>query len=287
MPKISVLMPVYRTNEDFLRQAIESILRQSFADFEFLIVDDCPEDDREDIIKSYTDPRIRYYKNERNLGIAESRNRLIDMARGEYLAVVDHDDVSLPERFARQIAYLDAHPETGVVGTKLKTIIRKRVSSNPTEDRDIKMALMRTCAVSHQTAMIRKSVLDEHNIRYEKEFSPAEDYCLFCRLISHTGFYNINDEILLYYRDHATNTSHTQFDKMQQATLAVWAFVKAQHPVLYNEFLLKAKHTTFVRLFGFIPLLTVVTKANQTKIYLLSFILLCRLKSVIKIKEVS
>ena len=116
MVRVSVLMPVYRTNEEYLREAISSILAQTYSDFEFLILDDCPEDDRELIVKSYKDRRIKYLRNETNMGISESRNKLVDMARGEYLAVMDHDDVSLPERLEKQVNYLDAHPDVGVVG---------------------------------------------------------------------------------------------------------------------------------------------------------------------------
>ena len=88
-------MPVYKTQEEHLRAAIESILNQSFTDFEFLILDDCPTDTRETIVKSYNDPRIKYLINETNLGISKARNKLIDLAQGEYLAVFDHDDLSL------------------------------------------------------------------------------------------------------------------------------------------------------------------------------------------------
>lgn len=128
MPKVSVLMPVYKTDEKYLRGAIESVLRQTFSDFEFLILDDAPEDSREDIVKSYKDKRIKYIKNETNLGITPSRNKLIELAKGEYLAVMDHDDVSLPERFAKQIKYLDEYPEVGVVGCKIKTMIGGKFS---------------------------------------------------------------------------------------------------------------------------------------------------------------
>ena len=110
MVKVSVLMPVYKTNEAYLREAIESILKQIFTDFEFLIVDDCPSDTREAIVKSYNDSRIVYSINPQNFGIAGVRNKLIDMAQGEYLAIMDHDDVSLPERFQKQVEILDAHP---------------------------------------------------------------------------------------------------------------------------------------------------------------------------------
>lgn len=285
MPKVSVLMPVYKTKEDYLREAIESILTQTFEDFEFLILDDCPEDDREQIVKSYKDKRIKYFKNERNLGITPSRNKLIDMAKGEYLAVFDHDDISLPERFAKEVSYLDEHPEVGVVSCVSKSIIRKRLSQNPIEDHNIKLALMRTCAINHSASMIRKSVLIDNNVRYEEEFSPSEDYALWCRLIPYTKFYNI-PEILFYYRDHKDNTSHHQEDKMQSATFAIWAFVKVANPVLYEEFLLKAKHTTRWRLFGFIPLITKVDQKNHSKIYLFEKIPLLTKKNNAKLKGI-
>ena len=118
MPKISVLLPVYNTAEDYLRECIDGILGQTFSDFELIIVNDASTDANvERVVKSYEDSRIRYYVNEKNLGISETRNKLIDLAQGEYLAVHDHDDVSLPERFAKQVAYLDMHPEIGVLGT--------------------------------------------------------------------------------------------------------------------------------------------------------------------------
>ena len=285
MPKVSVLMPVYKTNEKYLREAISSILNQTFTDFEFLILDDCPSDTREGIVRSYNDDRIKYYKNEQNLGITPSRNKLIDMAKGEYLAVFDHDDISLPIRFEKQVQYLDEHKDVGVVSCKVKSIIRNKLSKNPTNDTDIKLALMRACVINHPASMIRKSVLTENNICYEERFSPSEDYALWCRLIPFTKFHNIN-EVLFHYRDHAENTSHKQENKMQQATLAIWAFVKNDNPTLYNEFLLKAKHTTRIRLFGFIPFLTIIKQANRTKVYLFEKIPLFTSKSVIKLQEV-
>ena len=283
MPKVSVLMPVYKTSEKYLREAIESILNQTFEDFEFLILDDCPEDDREEIVRSYKDKRIKYYKNEKNLGITPSRNKLIDMAKGEYLAVFDHDDVSLPERFQKQVQYLDEHQDVGVVSSNVKSLVKGRISVNPIDDYNIKMALIRTCAIFHPASMIRKSVLINNNVRYEERFSPAEDYALWCRLIPFTNFYNIPD-VLFHYRDHVENTSHKQEEKMQQATLSIWSFVKVENPALHEEFLLKAKRTKRTRLFGFIPFLTTITQANRTKTYLFEKILLFTTKEVIKLK---
>ena len=283
MPKVSVLMPVYKTKEEYLRAAIESILTQTFTDFEFLILDDCPEDDRGAVVRSYKDKRIKYFKNNKNLGISASRNKLINMAKGEYLAVFDHDDISLPERLTREAAYLDEHPETGVVASQVKNIIKQHASKNPADDADIKLALMRNCVIPHPASMIRKSVLTENNIYYEERFSPAEDYALWCRLIPYTKFHNL-DEVLFWYRDHQENTSHKQNNKMKNATYAIWAFVKTANPLLYEEFLLKAKQTIRIRLFGFIPFLSIIKQTSRIKIYLFEKILLFSCKVAIKLK---
>lgn len=131
MVKVSVLMPVYKTKEEYLREAISSILNQTFTDFEFLILDDCPDDDREKIVKSYQDKRITYFKNEKNLGISASRNKLIDMAQGEYLAIFDHDDISMPTRLEKQVVYLDEHPEIGVVSSFIEKFPKIKISKHP------------------------------------------------------------------------------------------------------------------------------------------------------------
>ena len=283
MVKVSVLMPVYKTNEKFLREAIDSILGQTFSDFEFLILDDCPEEDRESVVKSYDDERIKYIKNEKNLGITPSRNKLIDMAEGEYLAVFDHDDISLPERFQKQVEFLDNHPEVGVVGCVVKLMSNGKLSRNPVCSDDIKKSLMTVCAITHPASMVRKSVLDEHNIRYEEKFSPSEDYAIWCRLIPYTEFHNLED-VLFLYRDHENNTSHNQHQKMSRAAVAIRSFVQAENPALYNEFLWYAESVNKIMLFGVIPLITIRKKENKTSVYLFEKILVFRSKFTRKLQ---
>ena len=233
MPRVSVLMPVYNTKPEHLREAIDSILAQTFTDFEFLILNDCsPNADVEEVVKSYTDPRIVYARNERNLGISGARNRLLDMAQGEYLAVMDHDDISLPERFAKQVAFLDAQPGVGIVGTLTQSMSTGKVKMRPTTDVEIKKMLMAHCNLSHPSCMLRASVLKKHSIRYEKQFSPAEDYSLFARLIPVTEF-AILLEALFVYRDWEGNTSNTQAKKMEAAAYGVHAFMRRDNPELW------------------------------------------------------
>src|SRR4030067_2908226 len=109
-PIISVIMPVHN-GETFLREAIDSVLNQTFTDYEFIIIDDASKDTTADIIKSYTDPRINYIKNDNNFGVTRSLNIGLKLARGKYIARMDHDDVSLPERLETQAAFLNQHPE--------------------------------------------------------------------------------------------------------------------------------------------------------------------------------
>ena len=213
MPRVSILMPVYNTRQEYLREAIDSLLAQTFTDFEFLILNDASTDPQvEEVVKSYTDPRIVYAVNEHNLGISGARNRLLEMAQGEYLAVMDHDDISLPERLEKEVTFLDAHPEVGVVGSLVEKIDDGHVKPLPADDTAIKKMLMIHCNFSHSSSMIRRSVLESNHIRYETLFSPAEDYALFARLIPVTQF-AIIQEPLFRYRAWTGNTSHTQAKK--------------------------------------------------------------------------
>ena len=285
MPKISVLIPTYNTKEEYLREAIESVLRQTFADFEFIILDDCsPDPNVEKVVKSYTDPRIRFYKNEQNMGISKTRNKLIELATGEYLAVMDHDDVSLPERFEKEAAYLDAHPDVGLVSCQAEKFPHGGLTGNPENDKEIKLVMMYDCPIIHSACMIRKSVLVDNNIRYEEEFSPSEDYALYVRLMKVTKVHNL-PEVLFCYRWHTTNTSILQEDKMKSATLAVRALMKAEIPALYNEFQLKATHTVRVWLFGFIPVLKIETRCYKTKVYLFNKLPLLNVKRSSRLQE--
>lgn len=282
MPKVSVLMAVYNTKEEYLRTAIESVLNQTFKDFEFILLDDAsPDRNVERVIKSYSDKRIRYVCNEKNLGISLTRNRLIDLANGKYLAVMDHDDISLPERFAEEVKYLDEHPDVGVVSCFIKDFPSGKVAHLFENDDDIKIQLMNSCAIIHSACMIRKSVLDDNSIRYENAFSPAEDYALWCRLIPVTKFHNI-PKVLFHYRVHTTNTFKVQNVKMQKTTAAIHEFVQRENPVLYRQFQSMKTEETEIKLFGFIPFISKKTQNNKTKWFLFGKIVLCSVKHRIK-----
>lgn len=251
--KVSVLMPIYNTNEKFLREAIESILAQTYQNFELLILNDSPDNTHlDDVVSSYNDPRIIYAKNEKNMGISKSRNKLMKMAKGEYFAVFDHDDVSLPLRFEKQVAYLDFHPEVGVCGSFFGLLNKNKITKKPVSSDLIENALMMGCAVHHPSSMIRASVLKENHIEYEEEFTPAEDYALWARLIGKTKFYNIPEPLILY-RMHDTQTSCIQEEKMKRATEKIHAFVRHDNPNIWKKVCEEVPCIVRVKLFNMIP----------------------------------
>ena len=264
--KVSVLTPIYKTDERFLREAIESVLDQTFRDFELLLLDDCPDDTRESVVRSYDDRRIVYLRNERNLGITASRNKLIDLAKGEYLAVFDHDDICRPERLAKQVAYLDAHPDCGVVGGWTRLTSNGSVNTYPEEDQDIRYGMMSGPTLWHPASMIRRSVLAEHGIRYEAGYSPVEDYMLWMRLLAHTSFHNLQ-EVLIDYRWHPGNTSTVRKAQLVASDLRVRAWAKVHYPDLYTEYEFRRTTVFRVRLFG-VPVLKIESSERTVDVRL-------------------
>lgn len=279
-PKVSVLTPIYNTNAQHLRECIDSVLAQTFTDFEFVILNDSPENTALDkIVASYTDKRIRYYKNDHNMGIAASRNRLMQLARGEYMAIFDHDDICAPDRLAVQTAFLDENPNVGVVSSLLEIFTDsgfKCILATPWMDTDIKIMMTRDCCIAHSAAMIRKSLLAENHIEYDAFYSPAEDYQMWAQLIPITRFHNIQRP-LVRYRRHTNNTSVRQIVRMSAAHRAIALDLRNKFPAYWNEVRHSdsANITLFrLRLFGRIPLL----KVKNNHIYLFEIIPVFKIK---------
>ena len=203
MPKVSVLMPVYNTKEKYLREAIESILNQTFTDFEFIILNDGSTDENvERVIKSYDDERIKYFYKE-NTGIADTLNNGMAKAQGEYIARMDSDDISLSERFAKQVKFLDDNKEISVIGCNFEIFPEVKVVQHI---QNIKyMDLIRGCQIGHPTVMFRRSDFERYNLAYNPNYK-CEDYELWSRAIRYLKFANL-EEVLLHYRWHETNLS--------------------------------------------------------------------------------
>ena len=266
--KLSIIVPVYNA-EKYLDRTIKNILEQTFTDFEFLILNDSPDNKEiENIVKEYAkrDKRIKYYKNEKNMGITPSRNKLLDLAKGEYLAIFDHDDISVPERLEKEVAYLDSYPYCGVVSGWIQYFgDDEYVCKTKENDVDIKISLTDHCEIMHTAAMIRKSILDEYGVKYDEKYTPNEDHWLWICLIDLTYFHNIQD-VLVKYRWHKNNTSHNQQIKMDAKFNIIRSYMTVKYPLLRKEYEKNYRIGTVfrLRLFGFIPLL----KIKNNKIYI-------------------
>ncbi len=203
MPKISVIMPAYNA-EKYIKEAVDSILNQTYGDFELIVINDCSKDRTKDILLSYTDRRIVYLENEKNLGVAGTLNHGLSAAQGEYIARMDSDDIALPQRFEKQLAYLENHPQTVMCGSKITVFYdtgEESLCHYPAEDGRIKAALLFSSPFAHPSVMIRRQVLDLHQLHYEEAFEKVEDYRLWTRLAEFGQLYNL-PEPLLRYRKH-------------------------------------------------------------------------------------
>ena len=202
MPKVTVLMSVYN-GEKYLREAMESILNQTFGDFEFLIINDASTDTSKEIILSYADLRIVYVENEINLGLTKSLNEGLKLVKGEYVARMDDDDISLPMRLEKQVQFMDNNPDVGVCGTWFKLFPSGELVERPVTNDEIRLHLFRDNALGHPTVMLRVEVLKWNNFYYNPEYTYAQDYELWTRLMQKTKMHNI-PEVLLKYRVHET-----------------------------------------------------------------------------------
>lgn len=205
MPAISVIMPVYNAQQ-YLRESITSILSQGFDDFEFLIFNDGSTDGSREIIKSFNDPRIRFTDFSYNQGYVALLNLGLKNATGKYIARMDADDISQPDRFQKQYNFLEKNPEYIVCGTLFSVIGGRPIVELPLKDEDIKLKMLYITPYCHPSVMMRADVLRARKIYYKAEHMPAEDHELWGRLASHGKFINL-PEPLLNYRVHDNNIS--------------------------------------------------------------------------------
>lgn len=206
MSLVSVVLPVYNS-EDYISQALESILDQTYSNLEILIINDGSNDETLSLLKGYTDKRIRIINNERNKGLIFSLNRGLCEVQGEYIARMDADDISLPTRIKEQVTFLELNPHIGVCGTWMESFGKvNSFHQLPVENDDIKLRMLFKCSFFHPTVMIRNSLLKINGVKYKENYKHAEDYKLWTDLYDKTGFYNL-PKVLLKYRTHNENVS--------------------------------------------------------------------------------
>ena len=205
-PQISVIMSVYN-EEAYLPESMGSILSQTEEDFEVIVIDDCSADRSAEIIESYHDPRIRLIRSEENRGLTKNLNTALEYCRGRYIARMDGDDISLPKRFAHQMAYMDAHPDLMLTGTQTQTFGAQNMVWRLSDDsKDLRIRMLLRPVLAHPTFMMRRELIFEHGFRYDESFRSAQDYD-FAQRVSERFDIGIVPEVLLRYRTHGKQIS--------------------------------------------------------------------------------
>ena len=223
-PTITVLLSVYNA-ENYVGIAIESILKQSFTDFELIAVDDCSTDKSWDIVQQYMklDSRVIAKRNEVNLGGCKTLNVGLKLAKGKYIARLDNDDWSYPNRLEKQFDFLEAHPDVGIVGGVMEIMNQHGEVTGKRKynisDQEIRNKIFRYSPFSHPLVMIRKSILDKVG-SYDPTYAPADDYELYFRIGNESQFANLPD-VIMRYRLIPSSITFMQTKKMELATINV------------------------------------------------------------------
>ena len=225
-------MPTYNV-APYVREAIESVLRQTYSDFDLLVIDDCSTDDTVSVVQSVDDPRIHIVQNEKNVGLAENLNRGLSHITTEYVARMDGDDIAEPFWLEKEVAVLDSHPEIGICsggferfGT-VKSLVRF-----PERHEDSMANMLFECSVIVPT--FRMSLYRDHGLRYSTEAFPAEDYRFWAECLRVTKIYNIQ-ETLFHYRMHPMQICTARREEQQRKVAQVRRYMLEWLSEDFNE----------------------------------------------------
>ena len=227
LPPVTIVMPAYNTAK-YIGEAIESILNQTFRDFEFLIIDDCSTDNTLEIARHFTDKRIRVIRNSRNLGLPACENIGLHEVKGKYYARMDSDDISSPDRIEKLFHYLEAHPQTDVCGSALKLFGDKEVIASYLQDHEqIAAELIWTCSMPHAACMMRMEKIRLHDLSYDESYSVGEDWIFLMKAKDHLRFSNLKDVLYLYRRGPQSMVS--------QASAEIWKHNSRVYRALFSD----------------------------------------------------
>ncbi|WP_157971731.1 glycosyltransferase family 2 protein [Halorussus litoreus] len=200
-PDVSVLISVYN-EEPYVEEAIESILTQTYDDFELVVIDDGSTDGTRARLRNVDDPRMKYVENDRNVGFVRTLNQGLDMCSGKYVARMDADDVARRDRIEKQVRFLESHPEVGIVGSYWENFADETESTQlvtvPETDAEIRWNVLLHCPFGHPTVLLRRRVLEDKDLRYSPHYSEIEDYELWPRVLKHTQGANIPEPLLAH-----------------------------------------------------------------------------------------
>ncbi|MEZ3422496.1 MAG: glycosyltransferase family 2 protein [Lachnospiraceae bacterium] len=219
MPRVSVIMPLYNA-EKYVKQSINSILNQTYTDFELVIVDDQSTDNSYEIVQQIQDKRIHLFQNSKNLGIAQTRNIALQHASGEYIAIMDDDDIAPLYRFEKEILYLDSHKDIIAVGGHCRYIDKDgndlgkqwNIFTNPMY---INAHIIFDDPIPNSSGMVRNEIIQKYNIQYKDNMYGTEDYRFWAECSVYGFLGNIN-EVMLYWRTNYENETEKAFKLYSQ-----------------------------------------------------------------------
>ena len=223
-PKISLIMSVYN-GEEYLSEAVQSVVNQTFSDWELIVINDCSTDATAEILSNFAkkDERIKVYTNEVNLRLPSSLNRALEIARGKYIARMDADDVCLPSRLQKQYDFMEEHPEIALSSCRFMTLKNGVISSGGCGGRSdcesVKALLLVTNPVLHPGIIARAEVIKE--LKYDKNFTCTEDMELWTRFVMGGFKVEIMSEYLMIYRLHDKQITKTTLDRQHSEVLNV------------------------------------------------------------------
>lgn len=202
----------YNTPEEYLREAVESILNQTYTNFELIISDDASREENLAVIESFSDPRIVLIKGTENRGISHATNKGLERVRGEYIARMDSDDIALPTRFEEQVAYMEAHTDVDVLASKAKIFgAQDGVLAMGTADpEELACLLFFGCRICHPTTMFRTDFFRRAGLQYNESFPLAVDYEIWYRFLEKGAKIVEQQKVLLHYRSHQKQVTTAQ-----------------------------------------------------------------------------
>lgn len=200
MIKVSIIMAVYNA-EEFLFEAIESVLNQSHKNFEFIIIDDGSTDQSLKVINIFKDPRIILIKNSKNMGLIYSLNKGLSLAKGKYIFRMDADDICKIKKLEKQINCMEENPDIDVLGTASSSLINKKIKKNKIilGEKNIQATLLFNNCITHPTVVMRRKSLEKYNLSYNFEYKGCEDYAFWCENMFRLKIKNLSED-LFYYR---------------------------------------------------------------------------------------
>jgi glycosyltransferase involved in cell wall biosynthesis len=252
-PTVSVVMAV-KNGGQIMREAIDSILNQTFTDFEFIIINDGSTDETLEVLAEYKDPRIQVYSQE-NQGVARSANRGLAIARGKYIARQDHDDISLPARLQKQVEYLESHPECGLLGTAAEIWSSSgptgRYHDHPTNSSLLKFELIFNNPFVHTSVMFRRNIIKVVGL-YDPRvlITPLDDYQFISRVARSYPVSNLAERLVIYRENHNSLTSSLRNNSETHLQQKL-GFISGQNLAYYSSDILKKHSKKMARLYHY------------------------------------